>query len=236
MDVDMILSPQERQDLLLSVGMHRGQRRLSPVEVARLFTKIIAAGGSLSDCARTARFQGTTMVARFLRLLKLPESVSYQVDWGSSPGTITFSAGAEIARLVDAAEEEEVKDGTLTHRLSGSEVRHVVQLRKLSNRPIRDCLSEIVGMRRRVEKRYVYVGAVTNSTLKRLLESMMQQQRDKLLASAIKGVLTAKDLAVTRLGPDRFTLVGGEDFGKAISQVVNSLEQEVNDALHGATR
>ena len=236
MDVDMILSPQERQDLLLSVGMHRGQRRLSPVEVARLFTKIIAAGGSLSDCARAARFQGTTMVARFLRLLKLPESVSYLVDWGSSPGMITFSAGAEIARLADAAEEEEVKSGILTHRLSGSEVRYVVQLRKLSNRPVRDCLSEIVGMRRRVEKRYVYVGAVTNSALKRLLESMMQQQRDELLASAIKGVLTAKDLAVTRLGPDRFTLVGGEDFGKAMSLVKDSLEQEVNDALHGATR
>ena len=236
MDVEKILSPQERQDLLLSVGTRRGKRRLSPVEVARLFAKIIAAGGSLSDCASAARFQGTTMVARFLRLLKLPESVRFLVDWGGSPGTITLSAGAEIARLADAAEEEEVKGGVLTHRLSGSEVRDVVQLRKLSNRPVGDCLSEVVGMRPRVERRYVYVGAVTNSVLKRLLESMTQKQRDELLASAIKGVLAVNDLAVTRLGPDRFTLVGGQDFGKAMSQVKDSLEQEINDALHGATR
>lgn len=236
MEIDKVLSPQERQGLLLSVGTHRGRRSLSPVEVASLFAKITAAGGSLSDCARAARLEGTTIVARFLRLLKLPESVRHLIDWGSSPGMIGFSAGAELARLDDVAEEEEVVRGVLTYCLSGSEVRQIVQLKKRSNRPVRNCLNEVVGMRPRVEKRYVYVGAVTNPALTGSLGSMTQRQRDDFLASATKGVLAVKSLAVARLAPDRFTLVGGTEFGEAMNQKKDSLEREINDALLRATR
>ena len=236
MDVDKVLSPEERQGLLLSVGTHRDERSLSPVEVANLFAKVIARGGSLSDCARAARLEGTMMVAHFLRLLKLPESVRHLVDWGRRSGTIGFSIGAELARLDDEVEEEEVVRGVLTYRLSVSEVRQIVQLRGRSKRSVEACLSEVVGMRPRVVKRYVYVGAVTNAALKTSLEFMSQGQRDALLASAIKSVLAVKDLAVTRLGPGRFTLVGGADFGEVMNQRKNSLEQEVNDALQGTKR
>ena len=236
MDVEKVLSPQERQVLLLSVGTHRGQRSLSPVEVANIFAKVLAAGGRLSDCARAARLEGTTIVARFLRLLKLPESVRHLVDWGSRAGTIGFSAGAELARLNDDAEEEEVVSGVLTYRLSGSEVRQVVQLRKRSQRPVEECLNEIVGMRPRVEKRYVYVGAVTIPVLKDSLQSMTQRERDALLAGAVRGVLDIKDLAVTRLSRERFTLVGGANFGEVINRKKDSLEREVNDALQKAKR
>ena len=90
MDVAKILSPQELQGLLLSVGTHRGKRLLSPVEVANLFAKVTSEGGRLGDCARAAQLEGTTMVGRFLRLLKLPESVRHLVDWGSNPGAIGF--------------------------------------------------------------------------------------------------------------------------------------------------
>ena len=236
MDVDKILSPQERQGLLLSVGTHRRTRLLSPVEVANLFAKAIADGGSLGDCARAAGLEGTTIVVHFLRLLKLPESVRHLVDWGSGSGTIGFSVGAELARLADEVEEETVVRGALAYRLTGSEIRQVVQLRKRSKRSVEECLNEVVGMRPRVEKRYVYVGAVTNATLKTSLEFMPQGQRDALLASAIKNVLAVKDLAVTRLSPGRFTLVGGADFGEAMNRRKDSLEQEVNDALQAAKR
>lgn len=235
MSVD-VLSQQERQRLLLSVGTHRGQRPLSPVEVANLFAKVIAAGGSLSDCARAASLEGTTIVSRFLRLLKLPEAAWHLVGWGSVAGTIGFSSGAEIARLEDDAEEDALVNGVLTNRLSGSEVRQVVQLHKRSKRPLQDCLNEVVGMRPRVEKRYVYVGAVTNDALKKALAAMTQQQRDQLLSTAVGAVMGAKGLALTRLGTDRFTLVGAADFGQAINRQKDSLEREINDALVRGSR
>ena len=233
MDVDKVLSPQERRGLLLSVGTHRARRLLSPVEVANLFAKILAGGGSLDDCADAARLEGTTIVTRFMRLLKLPRAVRHLVDWGSRPGTIGFSAGSELARLDDEADEEVVGRSILVHRLSGSEVRQVVQLRRRSERSIDECVKEVVETRVRIERRYVYIGAVTIPALRAVLQMMTQGQRDELLVSAIKRVLTAKDIAVSRLGPEQFTLVGGEDFGSAMSQMKDVLEQKVNSALHG---
>ena len=232
--VDRVLSSRERQALLLSVGTHRGRRPLSPVEVAGLLGKVIAAGGSLKDCARAGSLKGTAMVARFLRLLELPETMRHLVDWrGGDSDAVAFSSGTELARLDDVVEQEEVVRGVLIYRLSGSEVRQVVQLRKRSKRPVEECLKEVVEMRPPVEKRYVYIGAVTNSVLKRSLGVMTQGERDELLASAIKNVL-GEDLAVARLGPGRFTLVGGAEFGEAMNQRRDSLEQDVNEALQGA--
>jgi hypothetical protein len=230
------LSEEEHQRLLLSVGTHRGQRPLSPIEVAALFAKVLAANGSLSECAKAASLEGTTQVSRFLRLLRLPESIWHLVGWGSVAGTIGFSSGAEIARLENDAEEEALVAGVLTNRLSGSEVRQVVQLRKRSKRSLDDCLNEVVGMRPRVEKRYVYVGAVTDTALKKALASMTQAQRDQLLGKAVATVLGATGLALTRLGADRFTLVGSADFGEAMNRQKDSLEQEINNALARGTR
>jgi hypothetical protein len=230
------LSQEEHQRLLLSVGTHRGQRPLSPIEVASLFAKVLAAGGSLSDCASAASLEGTTQVSRFLRLLKLPGAVWHLVGWGSVAGTVGFSSGAEIARLENNAEEEALVNGVLINRLSGSEVRQVVQLRKRSKRTLEECLSEVVGMRPRVEKRYVYVGAITNDALKKSLAALTQAQRDQLLGKAVGAVLGAKGLALTRLGTDRFTLVGSAEFGEAMTRQKDSLEQEINTALAGTTR
>src|SRR5687767_2612557 len=118
-----VLSERERQRLLLSVGTHRGQRPLSPVEVANLYAKMINAGASLSDCARASNLEGPTWVTRFLQLLKLPESVRHLIVFGGGAGTISFSTGAEIAKLENDAEEETLIRAALSHRLSGSEVR-----------------------------------------------------------------------------------------------------------------
>ena len=236
MDLAKALSPQERQGLLLSVGTHRGRRRLSPVEVARLFEKILAAGGSLSDCASAGRFEGTTMVTRFLRLLKLPESIRHLVDWGNAPGTLGFSVAYELARLDDEVDEEKVVQSVLKCRLTGTEARQVVQLRNRSKRTVEECLNEVVGMRPHVEHRYVYIGAVTDAALRTSLKLMTQGQRDALLVGAVNSVLAVRDLVVIKLGPDRFTLVGGADFGEAMNQRKDSLEEEVNDALQEAKR
>lgn len=226
-----VLSQDERQRLLLSVGTHRGERPLSPVEVANLYAKMINAGASISDCARASNLEGPTWVSRFLQLRELPESVRHLVVFGGGAGTISFSTGAEIARLEDDAEEEALVRGALTHRLSGSEVRQVVQLRKRSKRSLQDCLDEVIGMRPRIEKRYLYVGAITGAPLKSALSAMTQQQRDKLLQRAVGAVLGKASLALVKLGTDRFTLVGAAAFGEVMAIKKNSLEQEINDAL-----
>lgn len=234
MTVEM-LSPKERQQLLLSVGTHRGQRPLSPVEVATLFSKILKAGASLTDCAEAANLEGTTIVSRFLRLLSLSESVKPLVDWGSEAGSISFSSAAEMARLEDQQDQDALVQGALTHRLSGTEVRQVVQLRKRSGRTLRECLDEVVGMRPRVEKRHLYMGVIVLPTLRSRLEVMTQRQRDELLRATLRQVLGPISVHLAKLGPTSFTLIGDAKFGEQMSNKKDTLEQEVNNGLLKAT-
>ena len=45
------LSSTELQDLVLSVGTHRSERRLSPLEVACLLDRALSCGGSRKECS-----------------------------------------------------------------------------------------------------------------------------------------------------------------------------------------
>jgi hypothetical protein len=225
------LSADERRQLLLSVGTHRGQRPLSPTEAAGLFSKIMQSGGSLTDCAQAASLEGTTWVSRFLRLLRLPATVQHLVDWGSGAGILGFTAATELARLDLPSDQEEVVQAVLANRLSGAEVRQIVQLRRRSHRPIGECIAEVVGMRPRIEKRFVYVGAVQAPEPRGKLAGMHQQQRDQLLRRILSEIVRDTTVTVARLGSERFTLAGGEDFGKVIAAKQDWLEQEVNQRL-----
>ena len=166
-----------------------------------------------------------------MRLLKLPPSMRHLVDWGSGAGILGFTAATELARLNEQSDQEEVVQAVLANRLSGSEVRQIVQLRQRSRRPIGDCIAEVVGMRPRVEKRFVYVGAVTLPDLKQRLTQMNQQQRDQLFTAAFGEVLAGAKVTVARLGYDRFTLVGGDDLGRVIATKKDLIEQELNERL-----
>jgi hypothetical protein len=231
----LMLSPEERKRLLLSVGTHRGRRPLSPGEVATLFAKILSGGGTLSDCAEAAQLEGTTWVSRFLRLLSLPDQVKHLIDWGGKEGAVTFSSASEIARLDNDSDEQLLIQGVLTHRLSGSEVRQVVQLRKRSGRPAKDCLDEVVGMRPRIEKRYVYVGALTSSDLKKKLEEMTQNDRDDLLQKVVQQAFPSAGPALSKLGPTTFTLAGDAKFGEQMNKNKETLERDINESLLKAT-
>jgi hypothetical protein len=175
--------------------------------------------------------EGSTIVSRFLRLRKLPPDVSHLVDWGSGSGTVGFSSAAEIARLDSPGDQEDVVQAVLTNRLSGSEVRQIVQLRKRAARPIQDCINEVVGMRPKIEKRFVYVGVVADATAKERLTTMTQQQRDQLLALVLRTAFPAVKPAIARLGTDRFTLVGKDDLGTVISSKGDQLQEAVNTGL-----
>lgn len=225
------LSNDERRLLLLSVGTHRGRRPLSPVEVAVLFQKAISAGSTLADCADAANLEGTTWVSRFLRLLKLPLSARHLVDWGGGSGSIGLSNASEIARLETEHDQEKVIECVLANRFSVSEVRQVVQLRKRSGRPIEACLEEVLKMRPQIEKRYLYIGAVTEARVKDRLRSMSQHERDDIFSRAIGSIEWHNKLFLKKLGPDSFTLLGDDIFGKFVSDKKEVLEQEVNNSL-----
>ena len=151
------------------------------------------------------------------------------VDWGRGD-FVGFSSAAELVRLADSEDRRMVAEAVLSERLTSKEVRQVVQLRERSGRVVPDCVREVVGMRPVVEKRYVFMGAVVDEDVVAALGSLVQAERDALLARGIRAIGLRG--ASVRLGTRIFTLVGAEEFGESMAQVGRgSIEGLVRDRL-----
>ncbi len=211
--------------LRMSVGYstHKVGRPLSPIEVGNLFQRAMDAGAKLQECAREVKFKGTSQVSRFLAVRRLPPNILHLVDWGhSSDSAIGFTTAVELARLREDKGEDDVNNmvlerivnAILEHGLGTDEVRQVAQLRKRSARPIEDCLKEVIGMRPKVDRRYVFIGAVEDANVRGAIANLTQAQRNSLLEASLK----ALDLGSVsgRLGQQLFTLVGGEELNNRL--------------------
>lgn len=224
------LSPEELARLKMSVGYgrHQPRRPFSPVECARLYRRAEREGSNRTESARRTDLD-VTGVGRFLRLLDLPPEVQHLVDWGRGD-FVGFSSAAELVRLADSEDRRMVAEAVLSERLTSKEVRQVVQLRERSGRVVPDCVREVVGMRPVVEKRYVFMGAVVDEDVVAALGSLVQAERDALLARGIRAIGLRG--ASVRLGTRIFTLVGAEEFGESMAQVGRgSIEGLVRDRL-----
>jgi hypothetical protein len=90
-------------------------------------------------------------------------------------------------------------------------------------------------MRTRIEKRYVYMGAILSAPLKVKLDAMSQKDRDELLRTTVRQVLGSGNVHLAKLGPTSFTLTGDEKFGERMNSKKDILEEEVNNGLLKAT-
>jgi hypothetical protein len=225
------LTPKEAQDLILSVGTHHGQRRLSPVEVAQLFQKAIAAGATLPECARFVHLKSATMVSRFLRLLKLDPSIQHVVGWGQTGATVSFAASWPLGEL-SSDEQQSAAREIMANQLRTPEVVQLIQLWKRTRQPISRCVADVLGLRPTITRKHVLLGAVTDDSVKAALSSRVQSQRDELFARTLHELYGPLTGVSARLGTDRFTIVTGDKNAAVINDPgKQSFETLINDSL-----
>jgi len=205
-----------RLRISLGYGTHKKGRPLSPIEVGELLQKARAEGMSLHDCAKAVQLDGTGHIGRFLTILELSEDLQHLVGWGAEKGFIGFTAAFELTKLNDVKEQRVVAESIIKDELTSKEVRQVAQLHNRSNKTINQCLTEILGMRQQVTKRFVFAGSMPAESEK-ILAQKTQSVRDLMLTSAITelGIRSATG----RLGPKLFTLVGNEDFNASMQEI-----------------
>ena len=226
------LSPEEQRDLILSVGIHRQERILSPVEVAILMEKAMNAGSTIREISEEITL-GPTMVARFLRLLNLAPEIRHHVHWRDR-SHISFSVASEIARLSIPGDQEFLGNATLKHQLSKSEVIQTIQTMNKFNRPIEQCVDEVLQMRPRVIKRYLFVGAIKSPELRKRLSEMSQRERDTLFENVIASNLPDLPSWNGSLGTTRFTLIGNEALDQALSRLPTDFASSINHYLESS--
>ena len=232
------LSRLELGRLRMSVGYgtHKKGRLLSPIEVGVLLQKARSEGVSLEECARAIQLAGTGHIRRFLYILELPDDLRHLIDWGSGKGFIGFSSAVELAKLKNVGDQRAVANAVMVHRLSSKEVRQIVQLRGRTQRSISSCVKEVLGMRPRIEKRYVFIGSVASDHMEALGE-LTQAMRDAILTAGVEDIGLRG--AAGRLGPRFFTLVGDESFDASMREVGKEdiearLRSRISEAIDNA--
>ena len=232
------LSALELGRLRMSVGYgtHKKGRPLSPIEVGLLLRKARSEGVSLEECASGIQLDGTGHIGRFLRILELPDDIRHLIDWGSGMDFVGFTAAVELAKLKDASDQHTVAKAVLSDGLNSKEVRQVAQLRRRSARAVEACITEVIGMRPRLEKRYVFVGSVASEDVE-ALGRCTQAVRDAILTAGIEDMGLR---GVTgRLGPRFFTLVGRENFDTSMGEIGKDniearLRSHISEAVENA--
>lgn len=228
------ISPENLRDLVLSVGIHKRERPLLPIEVAELLEKAINSGTAIQELSKEILLD-STMITRFRRLLNLAPEIQHLVCWGGESG-ITFSTASEIARLGTSEEHKFLAKAILEHRLSKKEALQVVEDRKKIGKPINECVDEILEMRPRVIRRYLFIGAVKSSEVQKRLSEMTQQQRNVLFNKVVRSNHPDLPYFEGMLGVKGFTLTGDDDLNHELGKLSIDFESFINDYVESSIR
>jgi hypothetical protein len=204
---------------------------LTPVEVAEAVQASLDAGSTLHEIAEFLHLEGTSVLTKFVRLLRLSPEVRHLVDWGKSESTIGFTAASEVARLDKHDEQVQLCQAGLQHQLGSSEMKQILQLHQRSGRSIEDCVVEILQLRPRVQRIHVLIGAVTSPDVCRRLAPISQADRDTVMRSAVKKAFPKLGKFGCRLGADRFTVTGDDGVSTELVQGGKDFEAAINVAL-----
>lgn len=228
------ISTDIQKKLLLSVGSHRVVRSLTPVEVAEAVQASLDAGSTLQEIAEFLHLEGTSVLTKFVRLLRLPPDVRHLVDWGKSESTIGFTAASEVARLDDPDGQMQLCRAGLQHQLGSAEMKQILQLHRRSGQSIEDCVAEILRLRPRIERINVFIGAVTSPEVRQRLAAISQSDRDTAMRTALKNAFPGLGNFGCRLGTQKFTVTGDEGVSTELVQGGKDFEAAINIALAGA--
>ena len=224
-----------QQNLILSVGIHRKKRILTPIEVAEGIAVLRDHKMSTKNIRELLMLENDSMILKFERLLELSLEIQHLIDWGQSSSTIAFTSASEIAKLKDFQDQKLIADIIIKEKLTKTEVIQIIQAKKRSNKPLSTCIDEVIKLRPQIDRKFVYLGAIINKDLLSILLQKTQLERDRLLEGALTKIIPQTVQWEGRLGKDRFTLVGAEDFAAQIQKLTPGFEERINSLLYDST-
>ena len=226
------LSPELKRDLILSLGTHRTERRLSPLEVARLIDLLYRKGTSFKGIAHLVSLKSTSTLREIHRLLALAPDIQHLVGWGKpSASTLPMKSAQQIARLSSWQDQLASTKSTLVHELTSEETRQVVESKIRSQEPIDDCIDSVLRLRPTIERKYLFLGAITSNRVCRHLETLTQVERDEVFKAGINHCYDDWPQWSGKLGASRFTISGGAGLAHTINELTVGFEQAVTQCL-----
>lgn len=217
------------RDIIFSVGTHKKDRRLSPVEVSEGFILAKRQGMTTRQIADLVDLD-TSIVGRFIKLSKLSLNIRHLIDWGWSDTTISFSVASEISNL-NSDEQRQIIDFILKYSLVKSEVIQVLQIRQRTSKKIGECIEEILRLRPTIIKKYLFAGVITDKIVLNCINEMSQLKRGELFNKLLGEKIPSDIHWSARLGKKIFSIVGDEGLNDLIKKLEHNFEKVINKWL-----
>ena len=229
------LSNDEWQDLLLSVNVHRKQRRLTPAGAARLIERALQQTVA-DDLAAALGFESTTMLHKIRRLHELPPDLASVVHWGSRRGSLSMSTASELLRLEPEAAIREAFHVAVEHSLTRDEARQLVQIRQRSGKPIRESVAEALRTRPRAVRSELVIGSFITEQSVRAVTELGDEEASRWLRLQLARDVPQVVPRSLRIGDRRFSLLLSEDDGRVLRSVLGgeSIESRLSELMGGA--
>ena len=216
-------------ELLATLGTHRRDRPLSPLEAALKLKEELNSG------VRPEQYPVSVYTIRkFQSLLRLPDSVKKMLGWGGvRNGEIGLEAACRILALKESLDREILAKETVERELSQKEVSKVVRYkRRLNKKPIEDCIDSVVEMR--PKKRYFFIIQLKEGLLKRLEENAASEgiEINNSLLKILYTHLPEGSLMSLSLKEDFVILFLNEQGDKALKRQAKELVMPLEDVIN----
>jgi hypothetical protein len=178
-------------NLLLSLGTHKKERPLKPIEVAKLINTLKSETKESWNKVASRLGVGIDQVKSFRNLLHLPEQVHYAIGYGdTNEESLAFTTANIVSELKNMREKELLCKFALSNKLTKDETERIIQLKKQSpDEAIEECVNKVLNLRPVFEKGYVIVTLVKDETLRKLVS--MSEARTIELNKLIKEIMSS---------------------------------------------
>ena len=137
---------------------------------------------------------------------------------------------AEVAKLRETDHEEAIQS-VLKFRLNWNEVRQLVQIVERSQKPLSECLNNVLALRKELHVQHLFVGVILSMQLQEYLSEISQYERKSLLKRALNSLFGIAETAEGSLGCHNFTIVSDHNLLDLLGIEADGLESEINRLL-----
>jgi len=231
------LAKEDWQDLVLSVNVHRKQRRLSPYRSACLLDRALA-NATVEELAEALGFEDTTTIRKIHRLHELPSALASVVHWGARRGSLSMSTASELMRLDSAASLERAFSAAIEHNLTRDEARQLVQVRQRTGNDIDKCVEQALITRPRIERSELVLGSFISHKSQQVAEGLGDSDASRALRLEMAKEMPQVVPRALRISDGRFSLLlSQEDAGKLRGTIgEHSIESKLTELMERVGR
>jgi len=226
------LSINEWQNLVLSVNVHKKNRRLTPYQTAKHLDEALK-NTNIENLATALGFEDATTIRRILKLLILPPELVNLVDWGSRRGMISMSTATELIRLEQPTSINEAFVAAIENEFTKDEAKQLLQVKERTHDSLEECIQRVLHERPKIERSELILGMLITEKAREICNKI----GDDNVLKNLKLNLARKFPSITarslKIGKNRFSLLLLEEDAQKLRSQLNGkkIEEEISELV-----